>query len=534
MDRLPAVATWTFGALLVAGVAIYAVAGRSQWFFQDEWVFFSTRDGGSLHGLFAPHNEHWTTLPVIAYRVLWNTVGVHSYKPYQAMTIGLHLVVVVLVHTVMRRRLGVSPWIATLSAGVLLLYGSGSENVLWAFQITFLGSLALGLAHLLLADHPSPSPGRRVRALACGLGALMCSGVGVIMVLVVGLAVLARHGWRAAASAVAPLAAVVVVYRLLVEVQAGTPTSDLGLVARFASTGISFALTALSGRGWLAVVLGAVVVVGLGLVAIEPPRTFATLRTRLGIPAALVLGVVAFFVLTGLTRAANQGIDFATRGRYAYAAVALLVPVIALGADAVVHRWRWATVPVVVLLIAGVPANLRAIEPRANRDAPPALVLAVANSADIDDVPADLLPFEGITGYRVLTAGWLRDQVAAGRIPRPDRGAVGPDNAAEATARLGLRTAPNTGQPLPGPLMGASATCQVLEPAPAEQIVRVASGQAIGFIGEVQVVVLHEPSGRSRPRVVGSFKPRALATTGIPLVLAVSAVTDTKLAGICR
>ena len=43
---------------------------------------------------------------------------------------------------------------AVAVAILLLVYGSGFENLFWAFQIGFVGSVALGLWALVVADRP--------------------------------------------------------------------------------------------------------------------------------------------------------------------------------------------------------------------------------------------------------------------------------------------------------------------------------------------------------------------------------------------
>ena len=48
------------------------------------------------------------------------------------------------------------PWLATVAAVVFVFFGAGAENILVAFQITFVGSLVFGLTQLLLADHDGP------------------------------------------------------------------------------------------------------------------------------------------------------------------------------------------------------------------------------------------------------------------------------------------------------------------------------------------------------------------------------------------
>src|SRR5204863_2898946 len=152
---------------------------------------------GDLGDLTRPHFGHWVTLPVIAYRLLWWMVGLRSYTPYLLLVIGAHLAVAALLRAVMRRA-GISPWLATLGAAALLFFGSGAENVLVAFQVTYAGALAFGLGHLLLADHDGPLDRRDWFGLLAGFAAILCSGVGPTMVLVVGLAVLLRRGWRSA------------------------------------------------------------------------------------------------------------------------------------------------------------------------------------------------------------------------------------------------------------------------------------------------------------------------------------------------
>src|ERR1700746_3482052 len=94
------------------------------------------------------------------------------------------------------RRAGVRPWIATITAGAFVFFGSGAEDILVAFQITFVGALAFGLVQLLLAAQDARRAGRDWFGLLAGLAALMCSGVGITMVAIVGAAVLLRRGLR--------------------------------------------------------------------------------------------------------------------------------------------------------------------------------------------------------------------------------------------------------------------------------------------------------------------------------------------------
>jgi hypothetical protein len=170
--------------------------GHYRWFYLDEWDFLAVRDGGSVNDLLRPHNEHWSTLPILVYRAVargWPP-QLHAVL---ALIITLHLTAAVLLRIVMRRA-GVSPWIATSAAAVFVLFGAGSVNIWWAFQIGFVASLVLGLTQLLLADHDGSIDRRDRLGLLAGSAGLLCSGVAVTMVLVVGIATLARRNWRAA------------------------------------------------------------------------------------------------------------------------------------------------------------------------------------------------------------------------------------------------------------------------------------------------------------------------------------------------
>jgi len=175
-----------FVTLEMLAVPLLVGWGRRQWFESDEWDFLSSRTAGNLGDWLRPHYDHWTTLPMLAYRLVWWFVGLHSYVPYLLVSIALHLVVAALLRTIMRRS-GVGPWMSTVAASIFVFFGAGAENVLFAFQATFSGAFALGLCHLLLADHDGTVDRRDYLGLGTGLAALMCSGFMVSMSILVDL-----------------------------------------------------------------------------------------------------------------------------------------------------------------------------------------------------------------------------------------------------------------------------------------------------------------------------------------------------------
>src|SRR4029077_14877446 len=105
-----------------------------------------------------PHNEHWSTVPVLVCRALVETVGLGSYMPYLALLIGIHLLVAALVFVLVQRSCG--GWLALAASVDVLFLGSGFENLYWAFQIGFVGALAAGLAAILVFDASPLTPRR--------------------------------------------------------------------------------------------------------------------------------------------------------------------------------------------------------------------------------------------------------------------------------------------------------------------------------------------------------------------------------------
>ena len=73
---------WTFVAIVAAAFLLYMLLARDQWFFQDDWDFIANRDGGSFRDLMRPHNVHWSTLPIVVYRGLFQIFGLNTYRPY--------------------------------------------------------------------------------------------------------------------------------------------------------------------------------------------------------------------------------------------------------------------------------------------------------------------------------------------------------------------------------------------------------------------------------------------------------------------
>ena len=448
----PAAALASFVALEAVALPLILWWGRHGWFSQDDdWDFLAARTAGNFGDLMRPHFQHWTTLPILAYRLIWALVGIRSYTWYLTLVVLAHLAVAALLRAVMRRA-GVSPWSSTFAAAIFVLFGSGAENVLIAFQVTFVGAMVFGLSQLLLADHDGPLDRRDWLGLLAGLCGLLCSGVALTMTVVVGLAVLLRRGWRVAMFHTVPLASIYLIWAVSApkgQSAAIYKTTSPVEVAKFVGIGVSAAFGRLGQLPGLGVVVGALLVVGLVLTF--APREHATLHGRAAAPVALLAGAAVFLVVTALFRAGQGGAlvffrglgkngpDRARLSRYVYIVAALALPAIALAAQAIIHRWRQAIIVVVALAAISVVGNIEQFVKYSRSSA------AVQRSR-IFILEAPRLPLAAAMPRSLevandLTMGWLIDNLRAGRIPDP--GPRTPDEIATETLKLSLKRADN-------------------------------------------------------------------------------------------
>ncbi len=299
---------------LIAFVAVEVVAlpallwfGRHSWFIGDEWDFLSERTAGNLGDLLRPHVDHWVTLPMLVYRLLWWMFGLRTYTPYLLLLVLLHLTVAALLRVVMRRS-GVGPWISTIAASLLVFLGAGAENILVAFQMTLLAAFALGLTQLLLADHDGAVDRRDWLGLGAGLAALMCSGVAIPLIVAVGFVTLAKRGWRIAALHTAPLAAAYALWWLLKPAGRSTSrghASSAGDAVRFVVIGFEAAFGRLGQVPGVGVLLAALFVGGFALLV--NASGWRVLRGPAVAPLALLVSAVLFLALTAFSRAGRFG-----------------------------------------------------------------------------------------------------------------------------------------------------------------------------------------------------------------------------------
>jgi hypothetical protein len=294
--------------LALAAMPVLVWLSRGMTFYHDEYTFILVRDL-SLRGIFAPHNEHLSALPVIVYRVLLGTVGMASYWPYLAVLFALHIAVAGIVYVVVRREASM-PW-ALGAMAVMLMLGSGGDDVLWAFQMGTIGAVAGGMAAVVVAPR---RPGLAALFLTLALG---CSGVALAFVVATALHLLLTRP-AALVWLVIPVGLYLVWY--VTFGSSGLGGVGLAGLPQYVLSGLDASAAGALGTtspvvgGLVLVTVAIAVVLGVGWARPVPPAVLALLAAAL-----------AFFAIAGLVRA-QLGPEQATAPRYVYvAAPAFLV-----------------------------------------------------------------------------------------------------------------------------------------------------------------------------------------------------------------
>jgi hypothetical protein len=311
---------------LLVGAGLLLFVNRNQWFMGDEWAFISHRGPGFAElDLVRPHNDHWSTIPLLVYWALLSTVGLSSYLPYAAVAILAHLA---LAHLLWRTclRVGVTPLLATAFVSVFIVLGAGGENLVWAFQMGFVAAVAFGLAAVLLHDHDGPFDRRDLVGWAMSIAALMSSGPALAMV---GVAVLAAALRRRRVVDLVLIAAVPTTVFATWYLAEGRhahrvpqPRGSEWGVVDWTWHGLVFAVERIVGVPQT----GGVVVLALVAWWVTHPDL---LRGRTAVAAATAIGAFGFYLMTAFGRS-GLGMAGSTASRYVYVAAALLLPTIAL------------------------------------------------------------------------------------------------------------------------------------------------------------------------------------------------------------
>jgi hypothetical protein len=305
-------------------------------FFYDEWNFVLTAQHWTLRDYFLPHNEHWSTVPQVIYKVLLAAVGMRSYLPFMSVLLLLRGASALLLFAIVRRRSG--DVLALAAMPMLLFGGHGWQDILWAFQIGFVASMTLGLLAIYLLDGQPAGPVRQAVASVALLLSVMSSGVGPLFCVAAGTDLLLdprrRHRLWVLLLPIAAYAAWYLAFGRAATHVSSAPGSLDSLVA-FVPSGIGAAVSGLLGLSSSWSQLGTAALAALaGIVAASWWRGGRVDSRVIAAAAALV----AQYVLTGLVRS-QFGASEASAPRYVDVAAVFLL----LGVTGVARQlpWRW-------------------------------------------------------------------------------------------------------------------------------------------------------------------------------------------------
>jgi hypothetical protein len=144
-------------------------------FVTDDWELLLNRRGSSAGDFLDPFHEHIVLAPVLIYKLLLAVFGMDSALPFQVVAISAFVLSATLLFVHLRPRVG--DWAALLAATLVLFLGAAFEDLLWAFQVGYFGSVAAGLGMLITLDRGDREGDR----LACALlvASLAFSSIGL-------------------------------------------------------------------------------------------------------------------------------------------------------------------------------------------------------------------------------------------------------------------------------------------------------------------------------------------------------------------
>lgn len=306
-------------AVMVASFVILMHAGRDTTFYLDDWPVILNRRDWTWFNLLRPHVDHLQFFPLLVQKTMFETVGLHDYWVYRALLAVLNIVCGVLLFAYGRKRIG--PWPSLALAACLVLMAPSWFNLLYAFQINFVGGMAGGLGALLLIERGT----RRADLGACLLLgiAIGCNGVALPFMAGIGVELLLRRDWKRLWIPVLP-ALFYLAWRARYGQYANTEVKwqTVQEVPRWLMDGLDDSVAVVVGfpaEYGSALTLGLIVLVVLALTSDRPmtPRFWAVLTMP-----------IAFFALTGIGRA-NEVTTQPDENRFLYAS-GLLVALLAI------------------------------------------------------------------------------------------------------------------------------------------------------------------------------------------------------------
>ncbi|HKW73661.1 MAG TPA: hypothetical protein VJQ08_12665 [Candidatus Dormibacteraeota bacterium] len=318
------------GATAAGGALLWLT--RTYTFYFDEWTFITSAPDWTFITYFEPHNEHPSILFRLVYAGLLNTIGLRSYAPYMAVLLAAHFANGVLLFELVRRRAG--DLIGLSAAALLLVLGAGWEDLLWAFQMAWLASVALGLGALLALET------RRHAWLTSLLlaASLAFSGIGVAFATAIAVALVFTPTRRRELLWLVPVGVAVLAWYVAFGRFGSHPNpqptaANLLIDPAYAVWGLSQGAAGLIGVGGY---------VALPLL-VAPFGALAWRWRRHGVDATssgVLVGLGVFYLVAGLTRA-QLGWQQSGASRYVYVGAVLWLILLADAARGLPWRGTW-------------------------------------------------------------------------------------------------------------------------------------------------------------------------------------------------
>lgn len=386
-------------ALAVSAAILWLTRGYT--FYFDEWAFIIGAPDWTAASYLQPHNGHPAMVTRLIYAALLATVGLRTYLPYMAVLLALHATSVVLLFELVRRRAG--DLVGLACAAFLLVLGAGWENLLWAFQMSFVGSVACGLG-MLVALEAAPTRRRMPLVTALLTASVMFSAIGLFFGVAAALRLTATRDRRKELAWLAPVAVAFAAWFLtygLHGAQSSSPPlpANLLVLPQYTLWGLGASAAGIIGEGgWLGL---AVLLLAAGAVAFAGWRGgFDPLA--LGIAAALV----TFYAVTGLARA-QVGYQQSGAGRYVYVGAVFWLILLADAAGRLPWRGTWRPALVACVFLACFNSGALLFE------------FATAKSVQMERQFADLQALDADRGAPCLNPNAVVDMLVMPQVTSP-------------------------------------------------------------------------------------------------------------------
>jgi len=334
------------GATILCGFLFLLWCNRHTWFFGDDFAFvfdryLAAKDGRWVDALLPPHNEHWVTLPAFLHIALQTFFGIDKHLIFIVPVVSAHCLAVWAASRVVFR--ATADGAATLATALALTFmAAGNENLLWGFQVGFIGAPVLVVLATLLCHRDNSTPRLGVASLLCCL-AVMTQGTALSAMVIPALLLLFQRRIRDLMIIVGPAAALFIGWYLKwgSDTAHSSPTSKERLQwPQYVWKGIQTSLDGLVNVQGAGVVLFTLAVIGL-------------CRSRLGwshlqLPIAMFAAAPCFFAISAWGRL-QFGIDQAGASRYQYIGILFMSPLLIIGVHELVSLPRRRTAALLIL-----------------------------------------------------------------------------------------------------------------------------------------------------------------------------------------